>query len=242
MKARGTTIIILLISITLQGQSWWNSKKIKGNGNLITTTRTIDTFDAVSIGGSFDVVLIDGKEGKVTIEGEENIIPYLITEVRGGKLKIKFKDNVNVKFNRGFTVTVPFEEINGISIGGSGDVKSKKTIKTEDLSFSIGGSGQIDAVVDVSTIKASIGGSGDILLSGQTKRLKSSIAGSGNIKAYELETNEVKASIAGSGSVYISVKDNIKASVVGSGSVYYKGEPTYVDVNSIGSGDVIKKD
>ncbi len=241
MKKQLITIIIILLSVTINAQSWWSSKKVKGNGNVITKTRTIDSFDKVSIGGSFDVNLIDGREGKITIEGEENLLPYIETEVRNGKLKVQFKENTNIRTTRKLTVTIPFEDIEAVSLGGSGNVTVKKRIEADDAAFSIGGSGNIIANVDANTVKASIGGSGNIKLKGKTDNFKCSLAGSGSIKAYDLNANSLKASIAGSGSVQTSVSSKIKANVVGSGSVYYKGNPKLIDTNSIGSGDVIDR-
>lgn len=241
MKNFMTIAFIVCATISLQAQSWWNTKKIKGNGNVVTENRQITSFDEVSIGGSFDVKLIDGKEGTLSIEGEQNILPHIITEVKGGTLKIKFKDNMNIQTTRRLTVTVPFEEIEGVSLGGSGHVTVDKEVKSNEVSFSIGGSGNIMALVKSELTKVSIGGSGNVKLRGTTTRFKCSIAGSGNVKAYGLKTDSLKASIAGSGSVQTTVKTKIKASVVGSGSVYYKGNPKFIDSNAIGSGDVIDK-
>ena len=49
-------VVIAFITANVTAQSWWNSKKIKGNGNVVTETRTTDDYDGVSVGGSFDVV------------------------------------------------------------------------------------------------------------------------------------------------------------------------------------------
>ena len=240
MKKQLITTLIILLSLNINAQSWWNSKKIKGNGNVVTKTRSIGSFDRVNVGGSFDVNLVAGTEGEITIKGESNIIPYIETEVKGGKLKIQFKENTNIRTTRKLVVTVPFERIRAVSLGGSGNVRVQKRMKADDASFNIGGSGNISADVDANTVKASIGGSGNIKLKGKTDNFKCSIAGSGSVKAYDLDANTLKASIAGSGSVQTSVSSKIKASVVGSGSVYYKGNPK-IDSNSIGSGDVIDR-
>lgn len=241
MKKLILTTLILAFSLNANAQWWGNSKKVKGNGNVTTEIRKVGDFDQVNVGGSFDVILIAGKEGKVTLEGEENILDYIITEVENGKLKIKFKNNTNIRTTKKLVATVPFESIDGVSLGGSGNVIVKKKITGDNVSVSIGGSGNIVAEVKANTVKASIGGSGDIKLSGKSENLKCSIAGSGSIKAYELETEELKASIAGSGSVKTHVNKKIKASIVGSGSVYYKGKPTHIKTSSVGSGDVIDK-
>ncbi len=241
MKKAYITLLVLTISLTANAQWWGNSEKIKGNGKVTTEVRKVGGFDKVTVGGSFDVILIAGKEGKVTLEGEENVLEYIITEVNNGKLEIKFKNNTNVRTTKKLTATVPFEAIEAVSLGGSGNVFVKKTIKSNRVSVAIGGSGNIVAEVEAENISASIGGSGDIKLSGKATTLKCSIAGSGSIKAYELETEDLKASIAGSGSVKTHVNNKIKASVVGSGSVYYKGNPSKINTSSIGSGDVIDR-
>lgn len=241
MKKLYVTILILAASFSMNAQNWWGSKKIRGNGEVTTETRNIGNFESVSVGGNFDVILINGEEGKLTIKGEENILPYIETEVRGNTLKIRVKENVSIKTSKRLLVTVPFNEIDGVSLAGSGNVNVEKTIKSNKVSFSVGGSGNIIAKVNATKVTCSIGGSGDIKLQGNTETLKCSIAGSGTIKGYKLKSNTVSASIAGSGDVYTTVSGKIKASVVGSGSIYYKGKPKYIDTNAIGSGDVIDK-
>ncbi|MEE4001547.1 head GIN domain-containing protein [Tenacibaculum sp. FZY0031] len=241
MKKQFTTIVLILLSITVNSQSWWGAKKIKGNGNVITETRKINSFDKVNVGGSFDVYLTEGTVGKLSIEGEENILKYIETEVKNGKLNINFKENTNIHTTKKLTVTVPFEDIESVALGGSGNVIAKKRIKADEVSFALGGSGNIVASVEANTIKASIGGSGNIKLKGKTDYLKCAIGGSGNIKGYDLKTSSLKASIAGSGDILTTVSNKIKATVVGSGSIYYKGNPSQIDSNSLGSGDVVDK-
>ncbi|RSC92232.1 head GIN domain-containing protein [Tenacibaculum singaporense] len=241
MKKQLITTVLILLSFTVNSQSWWSSKKIKGNGKVITETRKISSFDKVNVGGSFDVYLIDGTEGKITLEGEENILKYIETEVKNGKLNIHFKENTNIKTTKKLIVTVPFEDIESIALGGSGNVIAKKRIRADEASFALGGSGNITASVEANTVKTSIGGSGNIKLKGKTDNLKCAIGGSGNVKGYDLKANSLKASIAGSGDVLATVTNKIKATVVGSGSVYYKGNPSQIDSNSLGSGDVIDR-
>ena len=236
------TSLILMLTFAVNAQDWWgNSKRIKGNGKVVTVNRTTSDYDGVSAGGSFDVVLVKGKEGKITIEGEENIIPYIETEVSGGTLKIKYKKNTNIRTTKRLTVTVPYESIESVALGGSGNITCKSLIKTGDFSVSLGGSGNISVKVDADNIKASIGGSGNINLEGKSNELTCSIAGSGSIRAYDLKTDEVNAKVAGSGSIKTTVSSKIKAKLVGSGSIYYKGNPKHIDSKSVGSGDIIDR-
>ncbi len=236
------TTFILTVTLSLNAQSWLgNSKKIKGNGKVVTVNRTTSDYDGISVGGSFDVILIKGKEGNITIEGEENIIPFIETEVKGNTLKIQFEKNTNIRTTKRLTITVTYNDIDKVSLGGSGNITNEGTIKSNDFTVALGGSGNITLTIDADEISSKIGGSGNIKLTGKTNDLSCSIAGSGSIKAYELNTDTVHATIAGSGNVRTTVKTKIKAKVVGSGSVYYKGKPKYVDSKSVGSGDVIDR-
>ena len=235
-------LIVLLATNSVNAQ-WWggNGEKIKGNGKVVTVTRTTSDYDGIGVGGSFDVILVQGKEGNITIEGEENIIPYIETEVKGNNLEIKFKKNTNIRTTKRLTVTVPYTDIDKVSLGGSGNISNEGTIKATDLKISLGGSGNISLKVDSDEVKSSIGGSGNIKLNGSTNEFKCSIAGSGSIKAYELTADTLNATIAGSGSISTTVKTKIKANVVGSGSIYYKGNPKYVDSKTVGSGDIVDR-
>ena len=236
------SVFIIAISLPTNAQSWWSSnKKIKGNGNVITVKRSTSDYDGIGVGGSFDVILVKGTEGSIKIEGEENIIPYIETEVNGDKLQIKYKKNVNIKTTKRLTVTVTIEDIDMISLGGSGNILSKETLNAKDFKVSLGGSGNITLTINSDKISANIGGSGNIKLSGSTEELKCSIAGSGSIKAYNLKTEELDANIAGSGSISTTVKTKINAKIVGSGSIYYKGNASNINKKTVGSGCIIDK-
>jgi hypothetical protein len=235
------SILLIAFTVSTNAQKWGSSKKIKGNGKVVTVKRTTSDYDGIGIGGSFDVKLVKGNEGNITIEGEENIIPYIITEVKGNTLEVKFKKNTNIRTTKRLTVTITYKDIDKVSLGGSGNLTSEGVIKSKNFKVSLGGSGNIALQTESNYVTASIGGSGNIILSGSTSDFRCSIAGSGSIKAYDLSTDEITATIAGSGNIKTTVKTRIKAKVVGSGSVYYKGNPKYTDVKSVGSGDIIDK-
>ena len=231
------TIIIILLAFTANVNAQWYGKKIKGNGNVVTKTRNVSEYDQIAVAGSFDVKLVAGKEGKLTIKVEENLLEYLITEVKDGKLKIKWEKGVNINTTKELLVTVPFEDIDAVSLAGSGDVFSEDTIKTDNLKVALAGSGDVQLIINATSISSAISGSGDIKLKGSSENLKCAIAGSGDINGYELVSNNVEVSIAGSGDIKVNAKENLKARISGSGDVYYKGNPRQ-DVKVSGSGSV----
>ncbi|MGB5460002.1 MAG: head GIN domain-containing protein [Eudoraea sp.] len=234
----------LVLGIVAATNAQWG-KKIKGNGNIATVERSTEEYDAIAVAGWFDVILVDGQEGKLSIEGDENLLEYIKTEVKEGKLVIKVKKGFNLqpsswKKDGGIYVTVPVESVSEVSLSGSGDIVGKKTISASEFSTNMSGSGDITLDVDSKTVTASMSGSGDINLSGTAEVFNVQISGSGDIKAYDLMADTVDASISGSADIQVTANKMLKARVSGSGDIHYRGDATIIDSKSSGSGNISK--
>ncbi len=240
MKKLGVLVGLSLLSLSCSAQ--WG-KTIKGNGNIVTIERNTGDYDGVALSGWFDVDLVEGNEGEITLKGEENLLEYIITEVKDGKLVIKTEKGINLKtsgWNSEIRITVPVESINSVSMAGSGDIVGKTKIKTDNFSTAMSGSGDITLDLDTDSISASMSGSGDIKLSGTTRDFDATISGSGDIEAYDLEADNVSATISGSADIQVTANKSIKARVSGSGDISYRGNPEKVDTKTSGSGDISK--
>lgn len=239
MKLFTSILAFLIISANLNAQMF--TKKIKGNGTIITKTRTVSDYDKVAVAGSFDVQLLKGKEGEITVKADENLMEYIITEVKNGDLKIHIKKGFNIRTNKTINITVQFETINAVSLAGSGDVTSEDVIATSDLTLKLAGSGNMTLNVSSKKLATSIAGSGNMTLEGDSNEFECSIAGSGNINGYDLKALNATVKIAGSGNVKINAVNEIHAKSVGSGNIYYSGNPSIEKISSVGSGSVKKK-
>lgn len=244
MKTVAIICSIALLSVTSACAQWWgNGTRVKGNGNVITKTRTISEYDKVSLKGSLDVALVYGNEGSVKIEAESNLIEHIVTEVEGDNLKIYVQKGYNLDTSRGskLLITVPFKELSNVNLSGSGDVYTEDVIKGNRFSASISGSGDVHLAIEASEVKTSITGSGDMVLRGSTETLKCDVTGSGDLKAYDLKAQNVYASVTGSGDIKTTAANSIKARVTGSGDIDYQGNPEMEDKKVTGSGDITSR-
>lgn len=233
-------VVPFLLVMTLSYGQWnWGNKKVKGNGDVTTETRSTGDYSGVGCAGSMDFILVAGKEGEIKLEGESNLLKHIVTEIKNGKLIIKVEKKINIQSSRGKTikVTIPFEDINSVSLAGSGDVISEDKISSNNLKVSLSGSGDIILDIDTKDLKGSLAGSGDITLKGNASKAKLSIAGSGDIHAFNLKSNNVSAAIAGSGDIEVYCDGALKASIAGSGDIEYKGSAE-VTKKIAGSGSV----
>ncbi len=241
-----TTVLIFgfLLAITSVNAQWWGGNKIKGNGNVVTDERKTSDYDQINVAGSLDVELFSGSEGNITVKAEENLLEFIITEVKGNRLVIKVKDghSLSPSIHNSILITVPFKDIELVSLAGSGDVYTRPNniIKASSLKTSLAGSGDVKLEIDAEEVKASVSGSGDVSLMGGATKLTCSVAGSGDIHAYELKTKDVEASVTGSGDIKIYCDGVLTAKVTGSGDIKYKGNPTKEESKTVGSGSVSK--
>ncbi|MBS7253737.1 head GIN domain-containing protein [Flavobacterium branchiicola] len=227
-----------LISFSASAQT----EKIKGNGNVVTETRTTADYDVIKSTGSFDINLVAGKEGKITITGEQNILAAIIVEVEGNVLKIHTRKNTNISSSMGkkIQITIPFEKISELSLSGSGDVTAKSPIKNDTFTAKLSGSGDIDLAVDSNTFEFNLSGSGDVKLRGNSDSLVVKLSGSGDIQAASLKSKNANVSVSGSGDVSVNCNGSLTARVSGSGDIKYTGNPEKRDVKVSGSGSISK--
>ena len=110
-------------------------KKVKGNGNMTTVTRTTSEYESIKCAGSFDYILVEGNEGQIKLEGEENLLEYILVEVKNNALIVKVKDHASISpsQNKTIKVTIPFKVINAISLSGSGDLWNEDVITSDNL-------------------------------------------------------------------------------------------------------------
>lgn len=229
-------LIVLLFCISFS----YADKKIKGNGNMTTLTRTTTEYDGIKCAGSFDYILVAGSEGNITLEGEENLLNYVITEVKDNQLIVKTKKNVYLKpsYNKTIKITIPFKDIDNVSLSGSGDLWNKDVINANDLDVALSGSGDIVLDIRASNTEGKIAGSGDLTLKGSTNKLEAKVAGSGDFHGFDLESNHTVVAVAGSGDAEVVSNESLKARVAGSGDIEYRGNPKTEDTKVAGSGSI----
>jgi hypothetical protein len=233
-------LLAAILSVSTINAQWWGGKKIKGNGNMTTEPRSTGDYEGIKCAGSMDFILVAGTEGEITIEGESNLLEHIVTEIKNGNLVVKVKNKVNLSpsWNKTIKVTIPFKDINNVSLAGSGDLWNEDKITSNNLDVSLAGSGDIILNVETTSLEGSLAGSGDLTLKGNTNDLNVKVAGAGDISAFGLQANNTIASVAGSGDIKIVSNKSLKARVAGSGDIEYKGNPEKEDTKVSGSGTI----
>lgn len=218
------------------GLGW---RSVKGSGNVTTEARSVSGFDRVSVMGSGELTLVQGDDEGLTIEADDNLLPVIVSEVRGGHLKIG-PENVNVRPSSPIRYQLRFKDLTELHLSGSVRAEAD-AIKTDRLALHISGSGRVQVPkLEAGTLSTHISGSGSATAAGQVGRQEIRISGSGNHHAPELQSHRADVHISGSGDASLWVDEILAAHISGSGRVEYRGSPR-IESHISGSGRIVRR-
>lgn len=205
------TSLILLVVAVLAGCT-----VTRGSGNIVTESRSVGAFDAISVSNAIDAVISVGGDHSVMLEGDDNLLEIVRTRVDGSTLRIDNEPGRTFTFGD-VTAFITVPGLTGVDVSGSSTVRA--------------------AGIEGGTLRIDISGSGSIELTGSASNLEASVSGSGSIEGEALVVDNADVSVSGSGSVVVAVENALRANVSGSGSVEYIGDPA-VQSDVSGSGSV----
>jgi hypothetical protein len=192
---------------------------VEGNGIAKKDNRKVGIFSSVEVDGAFNVYIECRKKQNLELSGDSNILPHIITRVKGNTLQITTSKTICPKTL--LEVRISADNIEKARVSGAVDL-------------SISG-------VDNNSLDIKVDGAGDIEASGKTKSFSVNVSGSGDVKAKELKAENVEVSVNGAGNAIVHASRKLKAEINGAGDISYYGNPKEVSENISGAGDIIKK-
>lgn len=236
MRIITIAIAILSISACTHGQI---RKTVRGNGKVVTETRTAGTFTGIRVSSGVDVYLKQGSDESLTVEADENLHEYIITDVRDGILHVY--NDANVLHAERERVYVTMKEINSVKTTSAGDVVGQSPVKTDRLELSASSAGDIKLEVYAKEIKINISSSGDMTLNGEADMLEADLSSAGDLNAYDLKVREADVSASSAGNADVNVSEKITARASSAGDVNYMGNPKYINSHSSSAGGIHKR-
>lgn len=213
----------------------------KGEGDIVTETLELQSFDKIVLDGSMNVVVSQGATQEVRAIGHSNIIERLKTSVSSDRWDIEFKNGCYKNVDLEIRITVP--NLEEVKISGSGNVVINDFDDQKSLENVISGSGRItlnefEGITDLDVL---ISGSGSFKANDDISSLEDldvKISGSGKYQGFAISSEDATAKVSGSGRCELTVQDDLDATVSGSGDILYKGTAT-VSKKVSGSGSIV---
>ena len=230
-------LIGIVIAVAFTSCRFVEGQTIRGNGNVNKEQRNVTGFTGVQTHGSIDIEVSQG-DYKIVVESDQNIIPYIITEISGSNLIVRFKEDFNGYNFSTAKVHVTAPSLTAFEVHGSGNIDGNGLITDNNsMEITVSGSGDVKLDLHSPSITSETHGSGNITLDGETKDFSTSISGSGDVHAFGLKAESVKTSVHGSGDTEVSASQKLETGIFGSGNVDYKGTPQ-LNSQTHGSGSI----
>ena len=218
----------------------------------------VTPFDKVSHTSSFTVSYAQGPKHTCTIIASPKDMKKLKAEVKDKQLNIYVENKEKVVNLNGLTflnaglsgdvvVKITSPELTKVSCTGSGDFVATTDIKSEDLEFSISGSGNVKLQnVTAGKLHLSTAGSGNMdIQQAHTEDLNVEVAGSGGMNLNNVVSTCKKArlSVFGSGDINTAFSNcqELECGIAGSGRIGLKGKVVNYKSSVFGSGEIIKR-
>lgn len=231
-----TSLFILLLFIT-QGNSCLEGKDY---GPKVKETREVADFDEIEVSNGIDVYLTMGSREHLEVEIPEDLLKDLVTEVRGGKLKIYFDRSFN--WNNETTVYLQAKKIKKINISGGSDLIGENLLESKNLELNASGGSDIKLEIQVEDLEVEVSGGSDIVLSGVADFLIAESSGGSDLKAFELITARADLDASGGSDIKVTVEEELDASASGGADIEYMGNPNLLNTNASASGDIKKRE
>ena len=136
---------------------------IPGNQDLKQDTRLVTEFQQVVVTADFNIKLDYAITPKVTVEAESNLLPYIITEVKGKTLNIYVEKKTRLAPNYPITITLSTSMLNKLQFKGEGNITADG-IPSDKMDLSLAGKGQCN-ITNLKTGSLKIAATGDFDLS-----------------------------------------------------------------------------
>jgi hypothetical protein len=191
---------------------------IKGNGNVITETRTVPDFTSVEADGAFTITWANAPAG-LKITTDQNLLSHIETTMHGTKLRIHSRGQLRP--TDGIRVTLSSSALSGARLTGA--VRLTAT-KLSGKGLYLEGTGATRVVAD-----------------GTVEELMATMSGASKLEAESLQAETVELAISGAGKADVAASKVLKVSISGAGKVTYSGNPT-VEKHISGAGSVRQRD
>ena len=216
------------------------AKRVRGNGNITTQSRSSAAFNSVDVSGNIDVYARQDSTSSVKVEADENLQEFIDIYADGDVLRIRPKEGFNLRPTRSIKIYVSSANYNKFEASGSCDIFGQgKISSTSPIHFDLSGSCDATMELQAPGVSGDLSGACRITLKGETKDFDVHGSGSTDIKCIDLLAENVSVDISGAGDaeVYASVKLNVDVS--GAGDVKYKGNASVSEHRS-GAGSIRK--
>ncbi|MCP3977968.1 MAG: DUF2807 domain-containing protein [bacterium] len=212
------------------------TETVVGSGTIAAEDRTVSGFDSVLFAGEGSLEIEMGAVESLSITTDDNLLEYLQTDVRNGRLEIRTERGIDVMPSDGIEYSLTAIDLNEIRHTGVGEIEIDDLLMTPSLSLTLTGVGGLEATdLDVDELEIDHTGVGGFTLSGTAEMQEITLSGVGNFDGSDLAGVDATVNFTGVGTIVVRVSGTLDVTILGDGLVQYIGDPALtIDITGTG--------
>jgi len=220
------TSALLLVGLGCETAVIGLGPETKGNGVVKQQTREVPEFTGVATFAIFETSVTIGPKASVVLDIEENLLPLVETNVKDGRLVVKFADNQTIRPTRPVKLTIVAPSIDLLRTEGVSKLVATLG-ETSRLKLEAAGASSLEVHEVVSEqLDVRIEGTARVQLQGQGKTLKIEGSGASRITADKAAFETAVVEMDGATQGEINVTTSIEGTISGASSLKVrKGAP-----------------
>lgn len=212
------------------------------SGVTVNQTRSVEAFTEISV--SHDVQL-EVKKGPlaVTMEGDEALLPLYSTEVSGGRLTIRRKENTWRSGGGRIIARVSVPSLKRLDLSGGVRARVDGAVAEPQFSLEASGGVELEAThLSVQSLVVDASGGTELALSGTAQEVSFEFSGGTDIDARQLVAQAVKLDGSGGGELAVTAQESVVGEASGGSAVQVFGNPPKSRVHTSGGASVRYRD
>jgi hypothetical protein len=208
---------------------------VTGSGVAKTETRTVADFTEVEVGNAVHLDLTVGPTAGVEVTTDDNLVPHVITEVTGGRLKIYTDTSTTTKLGVKVKATTPTLK----AVEGSGaSTMTVAGVQADRFRLGLSGASTGTLTGKADRLDLTVSGASRCTLTGDAGRLTVECSGASHLDATGLNAKAVDVSVSGASTAEVKAAEELKADASGASNVHYVGSPGKVSKSTSGASHV----
>jgi hypothetical protein len=178
--------------------------------------------------------IVEGSSNEIHIEAEDNVLPYVITQLRGDTLVITISKQQLLANIVPVKVTVGRSYLDAITVDNGASVSCRNHLRVPSLQLYLNSGGQFASTLDVPNLGVDMQGGSKANLIGQIHQGAVSMTGGSQLEAQKLTVNQCRISLNEGSKALLTVEKTLSVYVNRDSHLIYAGDPvlTYKVTNS----------
>lgn len=238
ISALAVAVVLSIGLLIALGMGWPRSDPVVAPS---VERRDLSGFSSIFLGGGVELTLSQGDEYVVEVEASDGDPTALRTSIDGTTLDIHPGDGAGGFFGLfppDYSVRVTLPELISLTVSVGGEVDGATPFTGEQLGIVARFGSEIDLEVEVASISIEASGGSDVDLTGTAGSATIHVIGGSDFSGGDFVAGDVAVDVGGGSEAFMTVTDRITGRVFGGSDLVFRGNPSSVEVESSGGGEV----